>query len=133
MVSAQEIESPTPSGLSKSGRWWKPTQDNRFSNIRKDKPLHTSWQRKVKSRAEKESVRSYANRLKEQKKQERIEYWDRVKAHRVTKESNRQKSEVVQVITNTKKIKRMKKKQLRQIQKRDTGGVATKKMLPGSK
>lgn len=133
MVSAKEVESTTHSGLSKSGRWWKPMQDNRFSNIRKDKQLHSSWDKKLKYRAEKESVRSYANRLKEQKKQEKIEYWERVKAHRVVKETNRKKSEVVQVITNTKKLKRMKKKQLRQIQKRDTGGVATKKMLPGSK
>lgn len=123
-------EDATTVGMPKSGRWWKPAQDARFSNIRKDKPLRSTWDRKMKARAEKKSIKEYANRLQEEKRRERVEYWERVKAHREKKEDNRKKSEVVQVIKNTKKIKRLKKKQLRQIEKRDTTGVKTKKMLP---
>ncbi|XP_039256304.1 coiled-coil domain-containing protein 86-like [Styela clava] len=117
-------------GLAKSGRWWKPSQDTRFSNIKKDKPLRSTWDQKMKARAEKKSIKEYSKRLQDEKRRERIEYWDRVKAHRVKKEENRKNSEVVQVIKNTKKIKRLKKKQLRQIEKRDITGVKTKKMLP---
>lgn len=117
-----------PSSIPLSGRWWKPVQTARFSNIGKDKYLRKNWGAKLKARNEKKSILTYQNELKEKKKRERIEYWERVKAHRKVKLENQQKSEVVQVIRNTRKIKKMKRKQLRKIEKRDTTGVKTIKM-----
>ncbi|KAG9335974.1 hypothetical protein JZ751_003373 [Albula glossodonta] len=67
-----------PLGKPKSGRVWKDRNKQRFSALLRDKPLRTSWEKKMETKREKELIR------------------------------------------NTAKIKRMKKKQLRKIEKRDT-------------
>jgi len=114
-------------GLCKSGRPWKPVRD-RFSSMPKVKPLRSSWKRKMQLKNEKQSLKEFQNQLNEARRQEKLEYRARVEAHKKHKEENARKSETVQVITNTRKLKRMKKKQLRKIEKRDTTGVKTKKM-----
>lgn len=105
-------------GKPKSGRTWKTEQTARFSDMRKDRPLRSSWQLKMAQKAEKLSVRKFQKELHdakiqaiELKKQRRAE-------HQKKKEENQKKSEVVQVIRNTAKLKRMRKKQLRLIEKR---------------
>ncbi|KAI8505678.1 Cgr1 [Branchiostoma belcheri] len=87
-----------PRGKPKSGKFWKTVRSERHSNIKKDKPLRTTWNKKMQQRAERQSIKSFEKELKELKRQQ-------------------------QEIKNTAKIKRMKKKQLRQIQKRDTGNT----------
>jgi len=114
-------------GLCKSGRPWKPVKE-RFSSMVKVKPLRSSWKRKMQMKNEKHSLKEFQNQLNEARRQEKLEYRARVEAHKKQKEENARKSETVQVITNTRKLKRMKKKQLRKIEKRDTTGVKTKKM-----
>nr|XP_002131726.1 coiled-coil domain-containing protein 86-like [Ciona intestinalis] len=114
-------------GLPKSGRWWK-AEKSRFTSMQKDKPLRSNWKQKMACKAEKLSVKNYEKELAETRRQEKIEYRKRVEAHRKVKEENQRKAEVVEVIRNTAKIKRLKKKQLRRIEKRDTSGVKTKKM-----
>jgi len=114
-------------GICKSGRPWKPVKE-RFSSMKKVKPLRTSWKRKMQLKNEKQSLKDFQNQLNEARRQEKLEYRARVEAHRKQKEENSKRSDVVQVITNTAKLKRMKKKQLRKIEKRDTTGVKTKKM-----
>ncbi|XP_076802796.1 coiled-coil domain-containing protein 86-like [Clavelina lepadiformis] len=115
-------------GVPKSGRRWKVVRPARFSSMQKDKPLRSTWQKKMQKKAAAKSVKQYESELTETRRQEKIEYRKRVEAHRKTKEENQKKSEIVEVITNPAKIKRMKKKQLRKIEKRDTSGVKTKKM-----
>merc|ERR1719431_2079270 len=113
-------------GIPKSGRNWKPCK-GRFSSLQKDKPLRSKWDRKMAEKRKKSNIKDFQKKLGEARRQEKLAYKQRVEDHRKTKQENQQKSEIVQVIRNTAKLKRMKKKQLRQIEKRDTSNVKTKK------
>nr|CAB3228745.1 coiled-coil domain-containing protein 86-like [Phallusia mammillata] len=124
---AKEVVKQQPEkGIPKSGRWWKSKNTSRFSSLPKDKPLRSSWHKKSIQRAEKLSLKQYQQKVTEARRQEKIEHRQRVEAHRKRKEENQRKSEIVQVIKNTAKIKRMKKKQLRKIEKRDTNNLKVK-------
>ncbi|KAJ8042825.1 Coiled-coil domain-containing protein 86 [Holothuria leucospilota] len=113
-----ESATSQPKGKPKSGRTWKTEQRKRFSDLKKDKPLRTSWRWKMEEKARLKSLKAYENELKENKQRENEELKQRRIAKQKRKEENMKKSEVVQVIKNTAKIKRMKKKQLKQIEKR---------------
>ncbi|KAK0142311.1 Coiled-coil domain-containing protein 86 [Merluccius polli] len=84
-----------PLGKPKSGRVWKDRNKQRFSALVRDKPLKTSWGKKMEAKQEKQMVKKFSLQLKEDKAK-------------------------VKEIRNTSKIKRMKKKQLRKVEKRDT-------------
>lgn len=43
----------------------------RFSQMTQDKPLRTSWERKMKERQEKQLVKDFARQLQEEKQRER--------------------------------------------------------------
>ncbi|CAH4027874.1 coiled-coil domain-containing protein 86 [Pieris brassicae] len=114
-------------GIPKSGRFWK-SKKERFNTIVKTKGIRLNFEKKTALRIELQKTKELSRQIiaevneKEQAKKER-----RRENIRRTLE-NKKKSEVVQVISNTKKLKRMKKKQLRFIEKRDTTKtVATNK------
>uniref|UniRef100_A0A4W5LPR4 Coiled-coil domain-containing protein 86 n=1 Tax=Hucho hucho TaxID=62062 RepID=A0A4W5LPR4_9TELE len=109
-----------PLGKPKSGRVWKDRNKQRFSSLVRDKPLCSSWEKKMEAKREKELVKKYALQLKEDKAREKEEKRKRHEENLKRRAENERKGEVVQVIRNTTKIKRMKKKQLRKIEKRDT-------------
>ncbi|XP_053140992.1 coiled-coil domain-containing protein 86 [Hemicordylus capensis] len=114
-------QAPTiPKGKPKSGRVWKDPGKKRFSHMIQDKPLHTSWERKMKERQEKKLVKDLAQQLEEEKRREREEKKQRREENLKRRLENERKAEVVQVIRNPLKLKRAKKKQLRRIEKRDT-------------
>jgi rRNA-processing protein CGR1 len=108
-----------PRGKPKSGRFWK-NEKKKFSSVIKTRGIRSSFEKKQALRQElkriKEASRAALAEKEEQKEQKKQRRRDNLKRQ----EENRKKSEVVQVITNTKKIKNMKKKQLRYIEKRDT-------------
>ncbi|XP_033102083.1 coiled-coil domain-containing protein 86-like [Anneissia japonica] len=107
-----------PKGRPKSGRLWKTEQTKRFSGLKNDKPLRSSWKRKMTEKAEKQSIKKYEQELK-QAKIDAIELKKRRREENLKRKlENERKHEVVQVITNTAKMKRMKKKHLRQVEKR---------------
>ncbi|XP_029621893.1 coiled-coil domain-containing protein 86-like [Salmo trutta] len=108
-----------PLGKPKSGRVWKDRNKQRFSALVRDKPLCSSWE-KMAAKREKELVKKYSLQLKEDKAREKEEKRKRHEENLKRRAENERKAEVVQVIRNTTKIKRMKKKQLRKIKKRDT-------------
>ncbi|GLV36442.1 uncharacterized protein CBL_08933 [Carabus blaptoides fortunei] len=108
-----------PRGKPKSGRTWK-SEKNRFSSIVKTRGIRDKFEKKQSLRIElkrvKDASRAIIAAKKEQKEMQKQRRRDNLKRQ----EENRKKSEVVQVIKNPSKIKRMKKKQLRYIEKRDT-------------
>lgn len=109
-----------PKGKPKSGRVWKDRSKKRFSQMVQDKPLRTSWQRKMKERQERKLTKDFARHLQEEKERRRQEKKQRRAENLRRRLENERKAEVVQVIRNPAKLKRAKKKQLRSIQKRDT-------------
>jgi len=104
-------------GKPKSGRVWK-SQKNRLSSVINVKSLHKPWSVRTKERAEMLSVKKFQQELKEAAEQEKQAKKLRREENLKRREENALKSEIVQKITNTAKIKKMKKKQLRQIKKR---------------
>ncbi|KAM4595808.1 coiled-coil domain-containing protein 86 [Fundulus diaphanus] len=117
--SARQIPA-VPLGRPKSGRVWKDRNKQRFSALVRDKPLCSSWEKKMQAKREKDLMKQYTAKLKEEKAQKKEEKRRRREENLKRRAENERKAEVVQVIRNTAKIKRMKKKQLRRIEKRDT-------------
>nr|XP_061791928.1 LOW QUALITY PROTEIN: coiled-coil domain-containing protein 86-like [Nerophis lumbriciformis] len=109
-----------PLGKPKSGRVWKDRNKQRFSALVRDVSLCTTWEKKMQAKREKQMVQKYMLELKEQKAKVKEEKRKRREENLKRREENARKAEIVQVIRNTAKIKRMKKKQLRKIEKRDT-------------
>ncbi|XP_061469039.1 coiled-coil domain-containing protein 86 isoform X2 [Rhineura floridana] len=85
-----------------------------------DKPLRTSWERKMKERQGKKMVKDLERQLEEEKQKEHEEKKQRREENLKRRQENERKAEIVQVIRNPLKLKRTKKKQLRRIEKRDT-------------
>ncbi|XP_021071176.1 coiled-coil domain-containing protein 86 [Mus pahari] len=109
-----------PKGKPKSGRVWKDQSKKRFSQMVRDKPLRTSWQRKMKERQERKLAKDFARHLEEEKQRRRQEKKERRAENLRRRLENERKAEIVQVIRNPAKLKKAKKKQLRSIEKRDT-------------
>ncbi|KAJ8947279.1 hypothetical protein NQ318_014176 [Aromia moschata] len=100
-----------PKGKPKSGRVWKSQKTNTFA-------------KKQALREELKRVKEASNAIKAAKQEEKELKKQRRRDNLKRQEENRKKSEIVQVITNTKKLKRIKKKHLRNIEKRDTTVVS---------
>lgn len=131
-----------PRGRPKSGRIWKTEKSRcvfkcgfryilltkskqeyfvfRFSSIVKTKGIRDKFERKQALRTELKRVKDASRAIIAAKKEQKELQKQRRRDNLKRQEENRKKSEVVQVIKNPSKIKRMKKKQLRYIEKRDT-------------
>eukprot|EP00794_Sanderia_malayensis_P014067 gene14066-15533_t len=82
------------------------------------KPLHTSWRKKLQKRTEEKNLKKFERELKQEARKQKEEKRQQLEERQRRREENRKKSEIVQQITNTSKLKRLKKKQLRKIEKR---------------
>lgn len=124
--SSEKKSKMVPLGKPKSGRVWKDRNKQRFSALLRDKPLRTSWEKKMEAKREKQLVKQYQQQLKDEQAREKEEKKRRRAENLKRRAENERKAEIVQVIKNTAKIKRMKKKQLRKIEKRDTLSMVQK-------
>lgn len=70
-------------------------------------------------------IKDLSRSVKEEKKQENEQKRQRREENFKRKQENERKSEVVQIIRNPAKLKRMKKKALRKIEKRDLDTIKT--------
>ncbi|KAJ8925708.1 hypothetical protein NQ315_009555 [Exocentrus adspersus] len=112
-----------PKGKPKSGRFWK-KEKTKFSSIIKTKGIRVSFEKKQALRQQLKHIKEASNAIKTAKEEEKQLRKERRRENLKRQEENRKKSEVVQVITNTKKLKKMRKKHLRTIEKRDTTVVS---------
>ncbi|XP_060828556.1 coiled-coil domain-containing protein 86 [Bombus pascuorum] len=115
----KSFEQQIPKGKPKSGRIWK-EQKKRFSSIVKTRGIRSSFDKKQKLRDDLKHVKEMSRAIKAEKQAEKEAKKERRRANLKRAKENEKKSEIVQVITNTAKLKKMKKKHLRMIQKRDT-------------
>lgn len=78
-----------------------------------------TFEKKEQLRHELKHIKELSNSIKEDKKQDNLEKKQRRAENAQRRLENERKSEVVQIIKNPAKLKRMKKKALRKIEKRD--------------
>lgn len=115
----KSLEEQIPKGKPKSGRIWK-EQKKRFSSIVKTRGIRLSFDKKQKLKEDLKHVKEMSREIKAKKQAEKEAKKERRRANLKRAAENQRKSEIVQVITNTAKLKKIKKKHLRMIQKRDT-------------
>ncbi|XP_041774282.1 coiled-coil domain-containing protein 86 [Anopheles merus] len=104
-------------GKPKSGRIWK-SQKTRFSSIKKSVQCKKSSQQHA-FREEIKHIKELSRSIKETRRRENDIKRLRREENKRRRIENERKSEIVQVIKNPAKIKRMRKKQLRMIDRRD--------------
>ncbi|VDL73179.1 unnamed protein product [Nippostrongylus brasiliensis] len=91
----------------------------RHSAVVKVKPLKSSWEKKMADKAKLKQAKLLQQEIRERQQQEKLEKIERKKEQEKRRLENERKGEVVQVIKNTAKLRKAKKKQLRMIEKRD--------------
>ncbi|KAL1503676.1 hypothetical protein AB1Y20_012149 [Prymnesium parvum] len=104
-------------------RQWKRPQQARGSTSIVIGKERASWDQKLQKRAERSAVLAAQAKLDEEiRTQKRAEREQRLEKEK-KKEENKAKGQQYQVISNTSKLKKMSKKQLKMIKKADTTGV----------
>ena len=88
--------------------------------------LKSSWAKRQQDRADRAALLVAQKEIDETIRAEKRAEREQREAKEKKKQENRERGQKVQVITNTAKIKKMSKKQLRMIKKADTSGVAPK-------
>merc|ERR1712192_255401 len=120
MASRNSLVAPKqiPRQKPKSGKFWKEGR-SAFRSLKKDKGQRLNFDQRLAMKEEKVRNRDLAKTLLEQKNLKKEEMRKKIEENKTKKLENERKAEQFQVIKNPAKIKRMKKKQLRQLEKRD--------------
>lgn len=109
--------SAIPRGVTVSGRDWKRVQTKRFSSQR-CKSLRRGWSRQVQERERDSHIKAISNDIKNEKQRRYEQQKNQAIQRRLMKEENERKAEIVQKISSG-KLKRMTKKQLRGLRRRE--------------
>merc|ERR1712137_332702 len=102
----------------KSGRFWK-GERSQFRQIKKDKGQRLTVEQRVKMKEERQRNQELAETLNQRKKQAKEDQRKRMEENQEKRLENERRTEQYQIIKNPAKLKRMKKKQLRMLEKRD--------------
>merc|ERR1712228_552566 len=102
----------------KSGKFWKGAR-KQFRSIKKDRGQRFTFEQRLKMKEDKQKNKELAQLLLSQKAMKKEEARKRAEENKANKLENQKKSEQYRVIKTPAKIKRMKKKQLRMLEKRD--------------
>merc|ERR1712130_423264 len=102
----------------KSGKFWKEGRQQ-FRQIKRDKGKKFTFEQRMKNKEQKMKNKELADLLLSRKAMKKEEIRKKIEEDKARKLENEKKSEQFQVIKNPAKIKRMKKKQLRMLEKRD--------------
>merc|ERR1712029_424720 len=102
----------------KSGKFWK-GERSQFRQIKKDKGQRLTFEQRVKMKEEKQRNQELAEMLNQRKKQAKEDQRKRMEENKEKRLENERRTEQYQIIQNPAKLKRMKKKQLRMLEKRD--------------
>ncbi|EDV20129.1 Coiled-coil domain-containing protein 86 [Trichoplax sp. H2] len=101
-------------GRRKSGRVWK--EQHARSNAKMNvKPLRSSWKAKMNKKLTNQSIKDFERELKDTDRKAKEEKRLIMEARKKLKEENARKAEIVQVITKSSTLKKMKKKHLKTI------------------
>jgi len=130
MGGSMSTPSRAPSRTPVGGKTWKvvgsgdtsiPSHALVVSGAVKSKTLRKSWADKQKKREEFLAARERQRRINESDAEARRESARKAKQKADMKAENEKKNQIVQVISDTRKIKNMSRKQLRSVQKMETG------------
>ena len=102
----------------KSGRFWK-GERSQFRQIKKDKGQRHTFEQRLKMKEERQRNKEVAEMLIQRKNQAKEELRKKMEENKTKRLENERKTEQYQIIKNPAKLKRMKKKQLRMLEKRD--------------
>lgn len=116
-VESTEIQQEAPKGRNISGRVWKAPQERAFNRV-SVKNLHSSFSARHAKQQKMALVQEKVKEMKAEKEMLKIQGIEEKKAREERRLANEKKAEVVQVITNSRKIKSLKRKQMRNIVKR---------------
>jgi len=114
MIVSKQIPRQKP----KSGKFWKEGRQQ-FRQIKRDRGQRFTFEQRLKMKEEKIKNKELAALLLNRKNIKKEEMRKKIEDNKNKKSENEKKSEHFQVIKNPSKIKRMKKKQLRMLEKRD--------------
>ncbi|KAJ3056906.1 hypothetical protein HK097_003066 [Rhizophlyctis rosea] len=112
---ATSKKSDIPRGKTVSGRPWKAVQNKRHSSMR-PKSVRPGWAKQVEERKQKQIVKAIQDEIIEAKKAEKEKKKQEAKEREERKKANEARGEVVQKVSAA-KLKRMTKKQMRQLKK----------------
>lgn len=119
MTESEKKENNQSRGCPKSGRFWKDPK-TRFKTLQKSPGFKKTFDEKQKFREEMKKIKELSRSLIKERDDAKAVKKERRRENLKRQQENARKAEIVQVVKNPAKIKRMKKKELKKIEKRDT-------------
>lgn len=120
-----------PKGQRKSGRSWKDLQGKKKRiGLLVEKPrLRKTLEDERREVRERKEMQRLERELKQRDAERKAAQRMRAEEHRRRREANEKKNEVVQIITNTRKLKRLSKRQMRDIRPVMDSSILEKKSV----